>query len=143
MVAALIVRSGWRLRSPESLARRHARAVARKFAAPREEAEPVAKIMNDRVAHVSWSGFRSSCSGQLDAWADAEDSPLSAAGHKVIDLPLAAVVDSQKGKEAAPLTKSAKEFVPGVLVPELVQRSAEGAMMLPSIGAQIDFMCRA
>ena len=48
--------------------------------------------------------------------------------------------DSQKGKEAAPLNKSAKEFVPGVLVPDLVQRSAEGAMMLPSIGAQIDFM---
>ena len=182
MVAALIVRSGWRFRSPESLARRHARAVARKFAAPREEAEPVAKIMNDRVAHVSWSGFRSSCSGQLDAWADAEDSPLSAAGHKEIDSPSAAVVDrhtlqneqlpipgnrsafssaddqkdgsvvagtakkkqkvrdTQKGKEAAPLNKSAKEFVPGVLVPDFVQPSAEGAVMLPSIGAQIDFM---
>ena len=77
MLAALIVRSAWRLRSPESLTCSHARAVARQFAAPRADTEQDAKTMNERVADVSWSGFRASFDVQLEAWADAEDSLLS------------------------------------------------------------------
>ena len=154
MIAAPSLRSGWRLRSAEALARRHARAAARNYIAPPGAA---ATKMEERKAKVSWSGFRASCSGLLDAWADTDvvDSPLSAAvldaskmkerkADEDEDFQCEAVLDHLRGAVALPSSDAeAPVFCGYPLNPDAKEFACSSSTVLegphyPSIGAQLD-----